>query len=436
MRRNAVMLRNLSLPRNQMPRFFSRFPIVYLALVCAATQIAGGVFILPNASLPALGTVWPMRELTMWLARQAFGVTEPLVYQGNSGDTVFHWIQTAILLLAATVVTAAWSLIDRQRACDPIVRRWFRLFARFALAGQMFYFGMAKVIPTQFPPPPLVTLVEPSGNLSLSAMLWTSIGASVGYEIFTGIAEVLAGLLLLAPTTTPLGALIALADLVLVFVLNLTYDIGLKLISFHLILLALYLLAPDMRRLVNVLVLDRPAAPTPVPPLFESARANRRALVAQLAFGAYLLAIFTSVSVRSWYADGGGGAPKSPLYGIWDVDRLWVDDQLRPAAMNDYDRRWRRVIFDTPDMVIVQRLDDSFAHYPASLDDTARRLMLRKKNSQRWRASFTYDRPAADRLVLDGEMDGHAIRAELQRVEPDTFRLLNSSFRWIHPVDD
>jgi hypothetical protein len=38
-------------------------------------------------------------------------------------------------------------------------------------------------------------------------------------------------------------------------------------------------------------------------------------------------------------------------------------------------------------------------------------------------------------LILDGGMDGYAIRMELTRVGLDTFRLLNSPFRWIRPPD-
>ena len=57
------------------------------------------------------------------------------------------------------------------------------------MAAQMFYYGMAKIIPTQFPPPSLVTLVESVGNLSLSDLLWTWVGASTPYQVFTGCAE-------------------------------------------------------------------------------------------------------------------------------------------------------------------------------------------------------------------------------------------------------
>src|SRR5580693_6185456 len=48
----------------------------------------------------------------------------------------------------------------------------------------------------------------------------------------------------------------------------------------------------------------------------------------------------------SWYTYGGARA-KSPLYGIWNVDQISIDGQLRPPLLTDSDR-WRRAIFDYP----------------------------------------------------------------------------------------
>src|SRR4029453_16000102 len=132
------------------------------------------------------------------------------IYSGNRGDTVFHWIQAGWLLVVAAVLTTIWTVVG-GRPHDAALEKWTRLFVRFALAAQMFYYGMAKVIPTQFPAPSLVTLVEPIGNLSRTDMLWTAIGSSVGYQMFTGWAEVVAGCLLILPQTARLGATIALA---------------------------------------------------------------------------------------------------------------------------------------------------------------------------------------------------------------------------------
>src|SRR5262249_17418019 len=86
-----------------------RFCVIYFGLYAAATQILGGVLLLPGFQLPALGTVWPLRDLTLWAAQHVFGLTTPLIYTGNSGDTAFHWVQTALLLAIATTATAIWS---------------------------------------------------------------------------------------------------------------------------------------------------------------------------------------------------------------------------------------------------------------------------------------------------------------------------------------
>jgi hypothetical protein len=412
-----------------------KFCVVYFTLYAAATQLLGGVLLLPGLQLPALGNVWPMRNVTLWIAEHVVGLALPLRYTGNSGDTAFHWIQTAWLLVAAIAATAIWSTFDRTSGEHAALRKWFRVFIRFALAAQMFYYGMAKVIPTQFPPPGLVTLIEPVGSASLSDLLWTFIGASTPYQMVTGCAEMLAGLLMLTPQTTMLGALIGFVDMLQVFLLNMTYDFGLKQISFHLLLMFAFLLAPDARRLVDVLVLNRGAQPSSERPLFATPHANRIALAAQIAFGVYLAVMFTSLSTRYFYAAGGPGAPRSPLYGIWNIEQMSVDDEIRPPVVNDYDRRWRRVIFDTPDVVVFQRTDDSLAHYGVSLAEDGRMLALSKRNSSTWSARFTVERPSPNRMILAGEMDRYRIRLQLQLVELDTFRLLRSTFRWIRPPD-
>jgi uncharacterized membrane protein YphA (DoxX/SURF4 family) len=307
---------------NQGPRtrdLLFRFFLVYFTLYSLATQIVGGVLLTPWFSFPALGTTSPMREITQWLAEHVFGLRTPLVFSGNSGDTAFHWIQNAWLLALAIVVTAVWLALQRDARRERTWHTWFRLFLRFAMAAQMFYYGMAKIIPTQFPPPSLVTLVTSIGDLSLSDLLWTYVGASTPYQIFTGCAEMLSGILLLTPRTTTLGALIGLADMTQVFVLNMTYDFGLKQISFHYLLMFAFLLAPDARRLANVLVLNRPAEPSSQPDLFATARANRRALVAQIVFGIYLIGMFTSVATRSYYAPGGPGV--AAVAALWHLER-------------------------------------------------------------------------------------------------------------------
>jgi uncharacterized membrane protein YphA (DoxX/SURF4 family) len=406
-----------------------RFTFVYLGLFALATQIAGSLFA-PGLSFHGLGELWPMREITFQVAQSVFGATLPLDSTGANGETIFFWSQTFWILVLAVLAAGAWSILDRGRVNYVAMHKWFRLFIRFGLAAQMFEYGITKIVPNQFAAPSLNILATPAGDLSLNTHFWTSMGASPGYQMFTGWAELLGGILLLVPRTTMVGALVCLVDMIHVFVLNITFDIGLKLTSFHLVLLTLFLLAPEFKRLADFFFFNRAANASSEPQLFSPLRTNRVALAAQIVFGVFLLGMQSWANVGYWYAEG-GGAPRSPLYGIWNVEQLTVDGEVGPPSLNDYDRRWWRVVFDAPDNVAFQRTDDSFARYGASIDVVNNSITLTKGNSRNWESVFSFERPEEGRLVLDGAMDGYEIHVELRLVEFETFRLLNSHFRWI-----
>jgi hypothetical protein len=414
-------------------RLAFRFCVVYLGLFCLVTQISGSL--LPNLFFyyRGLGRLWPLREATFGIAHALFGWSLPADDAISSGEPLFFWVQAAWVLFVSICVTAIWSLADRRRPHYALLHAWFRLFVRFALAGALFEYGMTKVFPTQFPRPSLLTLVTPVGDLSLSALLWTSIGSSPAYEIFTGCVEVLGGVLLLAPRTTTLGALVALAAATQIFVLNMTYDIGLKLVSLHLVLLALFLLAPDGKRLGDFFVGNRTTPASTDQPLARTIKGQRIATAIQIAAGVYLLGMYAYINVGFW--QGQGNRARSPFYGIWNVEELSVDGQVRPVEQHDYDRRWRRVILDEPDRVVFQRTDDSFARYGASFDAGTGTLALSKGASRTWHSSFRMQRASPDELIADGEMDGYRIRLRLRQVSFDTLRLLNSPFRWVRPHD-
>ena len=410
-------------------RLAFRFCFSYFGLYCLTTQILGGLFLITKFSIdPA--TLWPMRQITLWTAAHIFGIMHPLVYMGSgSGDKTFNWVETFCTLVLALLTTGIWSVLDRQRDNYVTLDKWFRLFVRFALASAMFSYGMIKVIPLQMPFPFLTRFVEPFGNFTPMGVLWNFIGASPVYEGFTGCAEMLGGILLIVPRTTMLGTLICLTDLTQVFLLNMAYDVPVKLLSFHLILMGLFLLVPELPRLVSFFFLNRAAGPSTQPQLFQTCRANRVALGVQLIFAIYLVGTNIYTSWSGWYAYG-SGRPKSTFYGIWNVDQLSVDSQLRSPLLTDYDR-WHRVIFDFPTSVNFQRMDDSFVGYGATINVNDRTIELTKANDEVWRAEFTFQRPALDQLILDGNMDNHMIHMRLRLVDRDTFLLANSRFHWI-----
>jgi uncharacterized membrane protein YphA (DoxX/SURF4 family) len=412
-------------------RIAFRFCVAYFTLFSLSNQILGGLLVLPKVNIPELSAFWPFRQVTFWTAAHVFHITRPLVYTGSgSGDKTFDWVLAFCLLVIAAAVTCLWSILDRRRENYITFHKWFRLAMRFMLASEMFLYGLAKVIPLQMPFPYLTRLLEPYGNFSPMAVLWSSVGASRPYEIFTGCAETLGGILLLTPRTTTLGALVCLADMIQVFMLNMTYDVPVKLFSFHLILFSLFLLAPEARRLVNFFLTDRATTASRQTPLFRSARANRIAILLQVAFGLYLIGMGIYSGIEPWHTYG-DGRPRSLLYGIWNVEQMSIDGQAHPPLLTDQ-ARWRRVVFDFPTLASFQRPDDTFTGFGASISDADKTLTLTKPADKNWKASFTFVRPAPDQLVLIGTMDGHKIQLQLKLQDRDKFTLVNRGFHWIN----
>jgi hypothetical protein len=182
------------------------------------------------------------------------------------------------------------------------------------------------------------------------------------------------------------------------------------------------LLAPQIRRLANVLVLERPSEPASQPLLFATRRANRIAALVQLLLGIWVLIGCLQVGREAWH-EFGDGRPKPELYGIWTVTDFSVDGKALPPLTTD-ETRWQRLVFDEPGVATYQRMDGELVPVAAKVD--AGIITLPELD-----ARFTYDRSASDRLRLDGRLGGRPVTMSLERVDPNTFTLRSRGFHWV-----
>src|SRR5277367_5478580 len=128
-------------PPSVAARITFRFCFVYFSLYCLITQISIGL-IPTSADLPDLDTLWPIRQMILWVAAHLFHATKVPVYSGGSGDKTVDWVLVFCLLILATITTTVWSIVDRKRDNYLSLYKWFRLFIRFCLVGQMISYGL------------------------------------------------------------------------------------------------------------------------------------------------------------------------------------------------------------------------------------------------------------------------------------------------------
>ena len=405
-----------SLPTRVAFRFFFCFFLLFF-------------FPFPFDLVPQMGELLPAlwEPVVSAAAKGIFGVTVDATFNG-SGDKTFHWVQLFVIVAASAIATPIWSIADRKRVAYPRLYPWFRVYVRFALAAAMIGYGAYKVIPSQFVIPPLERFVQPFGDASPMGLLWTFMGASIPYTVFTGIGELAGGLLLTMRRTTLLGALITAAVMTHVVVLNFTYDVPVKIYSTVLLLAALTIAAPDAKRLFDFFRRH------PDPPLFERRRLRITSAVAALLFVATSLGLSFKQSYEQRTRMLAGRSPaSSPIFGIWNVDDLTIDGVSHPPLTTDT-TRWRRLVVSGAALGTIYNMDDTRTRFAIALDEKAGTLTFTKRTDPAFKAVFNVQRRDPNTMLLDGTFEGKKTTAMLRRVENREFLLTSRGFHWINEV--
>jgi hypothetical protein len=394
-----------------------------------------------------------------------------VVRSTGSGDTRHEWLFAALLLIVTLLASIVWTSRDRLGERDHVYRAWCRTLIRVALGATMLSYGANKIVPLQMPTLTLTRLVEPFGDFSPMGVLWSSIGAAPAYEVFVGAVEVCGGVLLFLPQTALLGALISLVSVGAVFVLNMTYDIPVKLLSFHLVLMTIILLAPNLRPLARFLLKGETVAAVQESRLVPSVP-RRWATALQVALGLYLIAIQLHGMSNAWRSYGGGAA-ESPFFGIWAVQEHQINGVSQPPLLSD-STRWRHLIFQSPTYVAIQTMNDKFTMIGTNIDVMRHTVTLSLPVSERTAAArsqklsdaiasktgdttqlpgprrasvitstyrappntLRYARPSSDVLLLDGVIEGDTVHFTLKLRPHNEFPLRRRRFHWIQEFPD
>jgi hypothetical protein len=115
------------------------------------------------------------------------------------------------------------------------------MIVRYYLAIVALSYGIIKLFVLQMPFPTISQLATPLGDLLPMRFSWLFIGYSVPYQFFSGAMETVAGLLLLYRRTVTAGLFAATGAFLNVAMINLSYDVPVKLFSMHLLFACLFL---------------------------------------------------------------------------------------------------------------------------------------------------------------------------------------------------
>jgi len=362
--------------------------------------------------------------LVPWVGKNVLGLATRIeVFTNGSGDTTYNWVLLLCHTCLAGVISVAWLVVDRRRR--TIHRGLFEglsVYLRYCLVVAMFNYALVKVFPLQFAAISYDELITPVGQLTPMRQLWTFMGGSAVYSFLSGFAELVSAGLLLFRRTALLGAILCLGVMANVVLLDFCYDVPVKIYACQVLLTALFIIAPDARRLLAVVLWNRPTEPRDLA-MPVSRRWRIAAWVVKAIFVLYL-----GLTFQSLWATLERPNPLPPLYGLYEVEEFSRNGEEIPPLLSREDR-WRYVVFNQKKQFTVHRVDNSVRRWRVLINPQTSQMAFKPLHAEN--IQILRFRLEEGFLLLAGNYEGEEILARLKRIEDPQFPLTSQSFHWI-----
>jgi hypothetical protein len=361
----------------------------------------------------------------IWLARILFGMTGPMTMAsaGDNGDVGEEFARLILSVAIGALIAGVWTTADRRRPRASWVEGALRVMLRYSIALGLVSYAVAKLLPVQFPPLGPFNYETRVGELTPMRLLWTFMQYSRPYSFMGGLMESIGIVLLCFRRTATLGALITVVVMTNVALMNISYDVQVKLYATMIVISAGVLVLYDARRLLAVFVTNQGVPPASHPTVFEGR-------VPESLRWAIKLVLVGSVTASSVAAFQSGPlarvAPTSGIAGAWGITSFRRDAGPPNATPGP---PWRRVIID--DGSITVRLDDQTMmrcrRTPGADQSLVAFACSRNRTGElRWTLAGTT-------LRLDGTLDGAKVSMDARRLDDKDYPLMRGG---IHVIND
>ena len=379
-------------------------------------------------------------DLEDWAVRFAndklFHIKKELVPIAGSGDTSWGWAQLCLFLFLAAAGCIIWSVIDRKRKSYNKADYWLCLFTRYYIALFAFLYGIIKLFGLQmtFPNPSL--LATPLGDLLPMRLSWMFMGYSTPYQFFSGAMEVVAGILLLSRRTATFGTVLATAVFFNVMMMNLSYDIPVKIFSMRLVFMCFFLLAHEYQRIFSFFVLNKPADACSI---YNIRFEKKWMRVTRIALKIFFIGVFAGwmfYTTLERYNDFHRSQPDGPLAkGVYNVETYVINNDTIPPLITDT-LRWQDFILEngfgsirTTDSLFRKRYGRAYFNYKI---DTIKRSMdfIKSFADTSSLLSLKYEIPDSNTIRLWGKLRNDSLFVVLRKSSRH-FQLAERQFHWL-----
>lgn len=324
------------------------------------------------------------QDITEGIFGNLIGFTAHTLFGIHLKSTLVHSdaVSMYILVLLLLVLSITAGLILHLRIIHkPFYTRLLHviyLLAVYYLSLMLLKYGLDKLFKHQFYLPEPNILYTPLGRLDKDILYWSSMGTSRFYNICIGTVEILSALLLIFRCTRMAGALLSIAVMAQVLMINLGFDISVKLYSSFLLFLSLFILSAYGRRLLSFFLGRKEIVPAMIFPVLIH-HPFWRAFIKCMLMGFILFESFLPYIRSKNFNDDAAARP--PMHGAYFVQQFINGTDTLSAAQSPVKRffihRNGYLIFqDQQDGMQDYKLDYDIAQYKYVITDYQQRKIV------------------------------------------------------------
>ncbi|MEP0264314.1 DoxX family membrane protein [Dokdonia sp.] len=215
--------------------------------------------------------------ITIWFGETFIGWDLNEDYLLNGFDSKYDYSRFLLIATLSVIGTIIWHFIDvKFKISYPSkLKVLLHTILRYHVGLTLIIYGLSKVFMLQFGEMDLNRLETSMGDQVGMSFLWTFMSYSKLYTMTSGWIEVIGGVLLLFRRSTFIGAFILFIAMANVVLIDIGYDVRVKMFAIHLFFMTLLLMSDHFKRIFNFFILNKTASSHVEFPLFTGKKAKR-----------------------------------------------------------------------------------------------------------------------------------------------------------------
>jgi uncharacterized membrane protein YphA (DoxX/SURF4 family) len=357
------------------------------------------------------------------VAGMAISVFFQANYNSGCGDFLQHYQVAGYGAMIGFTTGLLFNLLHGKIPNAYRVQPILVFLLRMYLAWIIMSYGLAKVFASQFPQL-MANLDARMAELTPMRVAWAFFGYSKAYQMFLGWGEVVPALLLLFRRTALIGALLMVVVLTNVWLINIFFDVCVKLNSFTYLTVAIYLLLQYGNRLWKFFFTNQ-GVPAPYYPNLADRKAFKWT---GIAINILLIGFILSdpvIYIYDYLASANQTTPENKLYGAWKVEKIEKWERGNWVATTTTDScNFNRCFFEGYAGVLQSSLKrQRFVYFMDSTDKQATLSFINNQNTRYESRVWSLEKPVADKLLLTGRIGKDSLKIEcILRKDKLTFR--------------